>query len=130
MSPADSNHVAQDINSINARRTRRAEAATHLVLLLLGVAAITWLLLQYLEPCEGAAMCIAVVTPTRTSLLHRMRLQLRKWRLKLLLADVHAALRRVEADLAELPHVREQLLIERDITLIRLRSIELDARQH
>lgn len=72
VSPADSNLIAHGVNALNAKRTKRAEAAAHFVLfvvmVILGAAA----MVHYLTPCDVGQLCmVAAITPTRAGLISR-----------------------------------------------------------
>lgn len=57
MSPADTDLIARGVNAINAKRTKRAKAAAHVVLFvvmaILGAAA----LVHFLTPCDVGSLC-------------------------------------------------------------------------
>lgn len=128
MTPAESNLLAQAVNLRNAHVTERAEAlASVLLAIALGLLG-AWALVLWATPCDGAALCIAVVTPTRTSLWGRIVNAVRAARLRWHIAETEAILFQIEADLVELPHARECLLIARDAARLRLQDIELNSR--
>lgn len=131
MSPADTDLIARGVNAINARRTKRAEAAVHVVLAvlfcILGAAA----LLHYLTPCDAGQLCsLAAITRTRTPLSARMVATLRAWYLRALIRSAHKSLQyleehhqRVQAELEYLPHA--QALARQHIAALQVRLIQL-----
>ena len=126
MKPRDTIELARFVNDRNARTTRRADAAAHLVLVLAIAALGAWALVVYLTPCEAGALCMgAVVTPTRSGPVQRLRMALRAWKLRWQLADVEATLAHVEADLAELPEVRRYLRVRCDVLRVCLTDCEI-----
>ena len=127
---AESHALAQRVNLLNARRTERAEAAADFVVIIVVGILLACALVHFATPCEGATLCMAaVITPTRTSLWRRLRMQLRAWRLRWKLSDVQATLAYVEEDLAELPDVRRHLRRQRDTLAACLADIELATRR-
>lgn len=120
----DARYAADRLNDINARRTRRAEAAGSFVgILVLGILA-ALAIIHWATPCADAALCMAaVITPTRRGPAGAVLRTLERWRLRLALADAELALDRVQADLELLPRVQRDL--QRDIDALRVKLATL-----
>lgn len=104
-----SNEIAKFVNAVNAERISASHRRLGVALALLVAVLATLALLQWAEPCEGAALCAALITPTRSGWWRRLMLRLEAWRLRVSLADHEATLERVEIDLQALPIVRNNL---------------------
>jgi len=124
----DTHAMAEALNAQNAHITRRADAAVNVVAALAVAALAAWALIVFLTPCEAATLCMATAIPTRPSLLYRLRLQLRAWRLRWKLRDTEATLAWVEQDLLDLPELRRQLRRKRDFLQVRLIDCDLGQR--
>jgi len=124
MTPRDANHFAQAINAMNAKRTRRADAAVDvlvaLVLAILGALA----LLHYLTPCEAAQLCTLAAVPTRSGWLATARRRLRAAVLRWKLRDLEWAIDRVEEDLADLPAICLQMRREANALRVQLQHLQ------
>ncbi len=77
MSPADSNLIAQSVSAQNAKRTKRAEAAAHVVLFVVFTILGAVALVHFLTPCEVGHLCALAAAPVRAgfaaSLVSRLR---------------------------------------------------------
>jgi len=78
----NSRAIADAINTINAKRTSRAEAAANFIVFftmaLLGAMA----LVAYITPCAEASLCLAAVVPTHRNWGQRLLDAYQAWRLR------------------------------------------------
>lgn len=118
------------VTEMNARTVRRIDTAANIaVALLLGILG-AWALLAYLTPCEAGQLCMAAAIPTQPSLVQRLRLAMRAWRLRWQLTETQNALAHVEKDLQELPELECYLRHRVDVLLVGLADCELGARRN
>lgn len=84
MRPSDTIDLCDAVNELNARRMQAVQRRVHAFLgLLLAVAVglgMAFAIIHFGLPCEGAALCAAVL-PTQRTWLERMVLDLQRWRL-------------------------------------------------
>lgn len=121
----DARYAADRLNDINARRTRRAEAAGSFVgILVLGILA-ALAIIHWATPCADAALCMAaVIAPTRRGPAGAVLRTLERWRLRLALADAELALDRVQSDIDMLPRVEDELRRSIDTMRVQLATLQ------
>lgn len=127
--PSEANAVAHFVNATNAERIVRGDRAAAVVVAVVIGALLACAVPHFATPCEGAALCSALITPTRSGWWRRVVLRLEAWRLRLSLADHEATLERVDDDLAALPLVRQRLARNVDFCRIQLADCEAALQQ-
>lgn len=125
ISDDDARYMADRLNDMNARRTRRAEAAASfvgvLVLAILGALAV----IHWATPCAEGTLCMAaVINTTRTGPASAVLRLLERWRLRLALADAELALDRVQSDIELLPRVEHDLRRNIDSMRVQLATLQ------
>lgn len=130
LTPNEANSLARAINAANAERISSSERAVEVVVGLVIAILLTCALLHWAAPCAAgpAAICSAVITPTRSGWWARLTWRLQLWHTRWTLADMEAALERVEVELADLPEVRARLALRVDAMKIRAFDFELALR--
>ena len=123
--------AVDEINTRNAHTTTRADAAAAFVVALIVGILGAMLLVHYLLPCDGAALCMAaIITPTRIPPLQRLSIALRAWRLRMRITSLEFDLDCLKHDLDALParmQAYQQLLDELHIEAI---DCDLATRSH
>jgi hypothetical protein len=127
--------VAARITAVNARRVQRIDAGVSLLMALVVAALLGWALVIWATPCEGTALCMAAVIPTRPGWLYVMVLRLRAAYLRRLIRSAQCDLafqRDQEAiarwELDTLPRLRAATRQQIDVLELQLADIELATR--
>lgn len=82
-----SREVDSAIMELNARRVRRVDAGVNFIVVLIVAILGAVALLHWLTPCEAGSLCMAaVIRPTRIGLWLRIRMAVRAWYLRTLIA--------------------------------------------
>lgn len=121
----EANAMSKVLNAMNAERISGGDNAAAVFVAVVIGALLACAVLHFAEPCAGATLCSALITPLRTGWWPRLALRLRAWRLRVSLADHEATLQRVESDMEALPTVRSNL--QRNVDFCRIQLADCEA---